>query len=84
MEQAYRKNGTQDPGPYDDPAPFEDTGPQEDPGHQEDTEPYEDIEFFDDPGKTQELINQLKFLDFHIMCLIWWNLKLKADLFVIV
>ena len=28
---------------------------------------YEDSEFFDDPGKTQELINELKFLDFHII-----------------
>ena len=36
--------------------------------------PYEGSEFFEDPGKTQEL-------DFHIMCFIWWNLQLKADLF---
>ena len=43
----------------------------------EDTGPYEGSEFFDDPGKTQEL-------DFHKMCLIWWNLQLKADLFIIV
>ena len=40
-----------------------DPGPEEDPGI------YEDSEFFHDPGKTQELINQLKFLDFHTMCL---------------
>ena len=50
----------------------------------EDLGPYEDLEFFDDPGNTQELINQPKFLDFHIMCLIWWNLQLNADLFIIV
>ena len=56
----------------------QDLGPYEDPG------PYEDSESFDDPGKTQELINQLKFHDFHIMYLIWWNLQLKADLFIIV
>ena len=43
----------------------------------EDTGPYEGSEFFDDQGKTQEL-------DFHKMCLIWWNLQLKADLFIIV
>ena len=55
----------------------QDPGPYEEPGN------YEDSEFFDDPEKTQELINELKFLDFHIMCLIWWNLQLKADLFVI-
>ena len=55
----------------------QDPGPYEEPGN------YEDSEFFDDPEKTQELINELKFLDFHIMCLIWWNLQLKADLFVV-
>ena len=47
----------------------QDPGPYEEPGL------YEDSEFFDDPGRTQEL-------DFHIMCFIWWNLQLKADLFI--
>ena len=37
----------------------------------------EDSEFFHDPLETQEL-------DFLIVCLIWWDLQLKADLFIIV
>ena len=53
----------------------QDLRPWEDPG------PYKDSELFDDPRKTQDLI--LKFLGFHIMCLIWWDLQLKADLFII-
>ena len=32
-----------------------------------------------DPGKTQELINYLKFPDFHVMCLIWWNLQINSN-----
>ena len=68
---------TQDPRPYEEPGNYEEPGPYDNPGS------YEDSEFFDDPEKTQELINELKFLDFHIMCSIWWNLQLKADLFVI-
>ena len=70
----------------DPPAPplQETSGLYEDPGSYDDPGPYQDLEFFDDPGKTQEIINKLKFLDFHIMCLIWWNLQLKTDLFIIV
>ena len=82
-----------DPGPYEDPGAYEDPGPQEDlgryedqgpqqnPGPQEDSGPYDNLEFFDGPGKAQKLINQLKFLDFHTMCLIWWNLQLKGNSF---
>ena len=84
---AYRKNGTQDPtrtqdaghyedpGPYDDPGLYEDPVPQENSRPHEDPGPYEDSELFSNPRKTQEL-------DFHIMCLIWWNLKLKANLLI--
>ena len=41
----------------------------------EDTGPYEGSEFFDDPGKTQEL--------FSLVCLIWWNLQTKVDLYYV-
>ena len=81
-----QKNGIpekQDAGPWEDPGPYEEPGNYEEPGPYVNPGSYEDSEFFDDPEKTQELINELKFLDFHIMCLIWWNLQLKADLFVI-
>ena len=78
---AYWKNETHEIGPQEALEPYKDPGPQKDSGPYEDPRPYEDLEFFDDPGKTQELINQPKFLDFQIFCLIWWNLQLKADLF---
>ena len=60
----------EDPGSYEDPGPQEDQEPYEDPGS------YEDSVLFSDPGKKKEL-------DFHIMWLIWWNLQLKTDLFII-
>ena len=60
----------QDPRPYEGPRPYEDPGPQEDSGPYGDPGAYEDSEFFEDAGKAQEL-------DFHIMCLIWWNLQLE-------
>ena len=41
--------------------------------------PMRTYKFFDDPRKTQKLINYPKFFDFHIMCLIWWNLQLKTQ-----
>ena len=71
MLEKWDAGSWQEPGPYEDPRLYEDPGSQEDAGS------YDDSEFFDDPGKTQEL-------DFHITCLIWWNLQLKADLFIIV
>ena len=69
------------PGPYEDPEPYEDKGPYEDLGSYEDPRSYEDpgsyddSEFFDDPGKTQEL--------FDSVCLIWWNLQRKVDLYYV-
>ena len=48
----------------------------EDPGSYEDPGPYEDSVLFGDTGKNKEL-------DFYIMWLIWWNLQLKTDLFII-
>ena len=38
------------------------------------------IIIFDGPWKTQELINLLRFLDFHMISLIWWNLWSKIYL----
>ena len=65
----------EDPGPNEDPEPYEDKGPYEDLGSYEDPRPYDDSEFFDDPGKTQELFN--------LVCLIWWNLQTKVDLYYV-
>ena len=47
-----------DPGPWEDPGPSDDSGPYKDPG------PHEDSKLFDDPGKIQEFINSVKFLEF--------------------
>ena len=80
----YEDPGTQqNPHPYEDPEPQEVSGPYEDARSYEDPGPYKDSELFGDPGKTQELRNQPKILDFHIMRLIWQNLQLTTDLFII-
>ena len=54
--------------PYKDSEPSEDPGPYEAPERYEHPGPYEedhiDSKFFNDPGKTQEVVNQVKFLDF--------------------
>ena len=93
LQKTYQRNGAQEPERTlrrprtQDPIRTRTLGgprtfdPFEDPGSYEDQGPYED-EFFDDPGKTQEPINSPKFLDFHIMFFIWWNLQLKADRFI--
>ena len=49
---------TQDTMKTKDLRRIQDQGPQEDPG------PQEHSKFFDDPAKTQEFINQVKFLEF--------------------
>ena len=45
----------------------EDQGSMGDSGPYRDPRLYEDLEFFDDSGKTRELIKYVKFLDFHII-----------------
>ena len=64
-----------DPEPIEDPEPYRDPELYDDSVLYEDQGPYEDSEFFNDPGKTQEFINSLKFLDFLIMSLILWKLQ---------
>ena len=46
---AYRKNGTQDTGPYEDAGPYEDPEPQEDRGSYDDPEPDENPGSQEDP-----------------------------------
>ena len=69
---------TQDPRRTQDPMRTQDLMRIQDPRRAQDPmRTQENSEFFHDPLKTQEL-------DFLIMCLLWWNLQLKADLFIIV
>ena len=56
--------GKRDPGSYEHPGPYVNPGLYEDPGPYGDPGPQENSKFFDDSGKTQEFINQVKFLDF--------------------
>ena len=69
------KNGTQDPGKSQDPMRTHDFLRTQDPRRTQDPM------MTQNSSTTQE---KPRNFDFHIMCLIWWNLQLKADLFIIV
>ena len=69
------KNGTQDPGKSQDPMRTHDFMRTQDPRRTQDPM------MTQNSSTTQE---KPRNFDFHIMCLIWWNLQLKADLFIIV
>ena len=81
------KNGTQDPGKSQDPMRTHDFMRTQDPRRTQDRIRIQDPMRTQDPMMTQNSSTtqeKPRNFDFHIMCLIWWNLQLKADLFIIV